>query len=43
MKPLCELGCKGLCPRCGRSLNESGCQCNAGETDSLLSLLKKFK
>lgn len=27
INPLCEETCKGLCPRCGRNLNEGGCNC----------------
>ncbi len=27
LKPLCSKECKGLCPRCGRNLNEGGCSC----------------
>lgn len=27
MKPLCKEECKGLCPTCGRNLNEGDCDC----------------
>jgi uncharacterized protein len=27
MKPLCNEDCQGLCPRCGRNLNEGSCTC----------------
>ncbi len=27
VKPLCTAQCKGLCPRCGKNLNEGGCSC----------------
>jgi uncharacterized protein len=27
MKPLCNPLCKGLCPKCGKNLNEGGCRC----------------
>lgn len=27
MKHLCKEGCKGLCPTCGRNLNEGECEC----------------
>ncbi len=27
MKPLCRPDCKGLCPGCGKNLNEGGCSC----------------
>lgn len=26
-QPLCSPKCKGLCPQCGRNLNEGGCSC----------------
>jgi uncharacterized protein len=26
-KPLCRPDCKGLCPKCGKNLNEGGCKC----------------
>lgn len=26
-KPLCRPDCRGLCPRCGRNLNEGPCNC----------------
>ena len=28
MKPLCKESCKGLCPKCGKNLNEGACSCN---------------
>lgn len=28
MKPLCKPGCKGICPNCGKNLNEETCECN---------------
>lgn len=27
LKPLCKPDCKGLCPKCGKNLNEGGCSC----------------
>ena len=27
VKPLCKPDCKGLCPKCGKNLNEGGCTC----------------
>lgn len=29
VKPLCNPGCKGLCPKCGKNLNEGGCTCGS--------------
>ena len=27
IKPLCSKDCKGLCPKCGKNLNQGGCSC----------------
>jgi len=27
IKPLCKTECKGLCPKCGKNLNEEKCNC----------------
>lgn len=27
IKPLCKPDCKGLCPKCGKNLNEGSCKC----------------
>jgi len=27
LKPLCDPDCKGLCPKCGKNLNEVECSC----------------
>jgi uncharacterized protein len=27
IKPLCRTDCKGLCPKCGKNLNEGDCSC----------------
>jgi uncharacterized protein len=27
LKPLCRPECKGLCPKCGKNLNEGSCSC----------------
>lgn len=37
-KILCSEDCKGLCPRCGRNLNDGPCGCGA-EPDSRLAVL----
>ncbi|RPF42600.1 uncharacterized protein EDD75_1702 [Thermodesulfitimonas autotrophica] len=42
MKPLCREDCRGLCPRCGKDLNEGACGCPAGEGDPRLAVLKKL-
>lgn len=28
IKPLCSSGCRGLCPQCGKNLNQGECGCN---------------
>jgi len=33
MKKLCKDDCKGLCPECGKNLNEGGCDCKNHEVD----------
>lgn len=46
-KVLCSEECKGLCPKCGKNLNEGSCSCPAKEVDprfaKLLQLLEKDK
>lgn len=29
IKPLCKIDCQGLCPECGKNLNEGGCHCGS--------------
>lgn len=41
-KFLCKESCKGLCPKCGKNLNEGSCTCNTRETDPRLAVLKKL-
>ena len=42
-QPLCEEGCKGLCPSCGQDLNLSSCGCVKQELTTGFSDLKKLK
>lgn len=35
IKPLCKPDCKGLCPKCGKNLNEGGCSCGITEKKTL--------
>lgn len=44
MKPLCSEACKGLCPRCGKDLNEGPCGCDGAEesVDPRLAVLKEL-
>ena len=47
MKPLCDEDCKGICPVCGKDLNEGPCGCSRGIPDprweSLIELKEKLK
>lgn len=38
-KFLCKDSCKGLCPKCGKNLNEGECSCNRKEPDPRLAAL----
>jgi uncharacterized protein len=40
MKPVCGPSCKGLCPRCGRDLNEGDCDCPKTDENPGMSVLK---
>jgi len=42
-KPLCQEGCKGLCPICGKDLNLTSCNCAKEEFVSSFSALRKLK
>jgi uncharacterized protein len=39
LKPICDEGCRGLCPRCGVNLNQSTCECPKEEIDPRLAPL----
>ena len=34
LRYLCKEDCKGLCPKCGKDLNEGPCTCQEGEDDT---------
>ena len=42
-KVLCRDDCKGLCPECGKDLNEGPCSCKKENIDPRLEALKNFK
>ena len=42
-QPICDEGCKGLCPVCGTDLNLSSCECGKGGFESGFSVLRKLK
>lgn len=43
MKILCSDECKGLCPVCGKDLNESECDCNTEVENPVWEKLKELK
>ena len=43
IQPLCQDGCKGLCPICGGDLNLSSCKCVKQEIHSGFSALQDLK
>ena len=43
MKILCSEECKGICPRCGRDLNQGECGCSVERVDERLLVLKDIK
>lgn len=43
MKPLCREECAGICPTCGKNLNEGPCDCPSVETDPRWNELLKLK
>jgi uncharacterized protein len=43
VRTLCSADCKGLCPRCGRNLNEGACSCEARPADVRWSALSDLR
>lgn len=43
MHPLCQDDCLGLCPRCGKDLNEGSCPCPAETTGGPFDILRTLK
>ena len=43
MKPLCREDCAGICPSCGKDLNEGQCDCPTAEADPRWAELLKLK
>lgn len=41
-KILCSEDCKGLCPRCGKNLNDGDCGCSDPEGDPRFDVLKQL-
>ncbi|WP_242826507.1 YceD family protein [Caldisalinibacter kiritimatiensis] len=42
MRVLCKDDCKGLCPKCGKNLNEGECNCEVDNVDPRLEKLKEL-
>jgi len=42
MRVLCDEQCEGLCPQCGKNLNEGPCDCSEQEIDARLEALRGF-
>jgi len=40
MAPVCDDACQGLCPTCGKNLNEGPCECPVAEIDERLAGLR---
>ncbi len=43
MNPVCRLNCRGLCPECGKNLNEGRCPCSSTKGDFRWSKTKDSK
>jgi len=43
IQTLCREDCQGLCPKCGRNLNNDSCDCEKDEGDPRLEVLRKLK
>lgn len=43
IKNLCRADCKGLCPVCGKNLNNGDCDCERFTADPRLAILKDLK
>ena len=42
MRFLCKEDCKGLCPKCGKNLNDGSCDCDHTEIDPRMEPLRKL-
>ena len=43
LKTVCQVDCKGLCPRCGQNLNEGSCTCRSEQEDPRWYALRDLK
>jgi uncharacterized protein len=42
MREICSPECKGICPKCGKDLNEETCRCKEDNIDMRLEALKYY-
>lgn len=42
IKQVCRIDCKGLCPKCGKNLNEEDCNCMEDKIDPRMRVLKDY-
>lgn len=42
LKPLCSEECQGICPVCGKVIDQGACSCLADDSDPRLDKLKNF-
>ncbi|MRR10305.1 DUF177 domain-containing protein, partial [bacterium] len=42
LKPLCREDCRGICPACGRDLNEGSCGCREDRGDHRWDKLREL-
>ncbi|WP_250230147.1 YceD family protein [Anaeropeptidivorans aminofermentans] len=42
MKVSCSDGCKGLCPKCGKDLNQGDCDCDKTDIDPRFDVLRSL-
>ena len=41
--PICTEDCRGICPQCGRNLNEGPCDCTLETVDSRWKALERLE
>jgi uncharacterized protein len=42
-RPLCDEDCRGLCPECGKDLNEDLCRCSSAQGDPRMAIFRDMK
>jgi uncharacterized protein len=43
LKLLCHTGCRGLCPQCGKNLNDESCACTGDAGDARWEALRMLR